>query len=100
MAKLDARYRRYDTSNGYGKPDDWIKAFQQRFSTIIESDSYSGEFPELESVTSADELKVVFRRLVMKYHPDLNENSEASVAKTQRLLNLKKKLERELGIQL
>ena len=72
------RYKTYDPEvEGYGSPDEWRGAFEERMNYKIEGyqeekKRYSGIAGPLHDAKTVDELKKAYRVLMMKYHPDRN----------------------------
>jgi DnaJ-class molecular chaperone len=83
-------YKTYDPSvEGYGNPDQWKHAFNQRMGyeeakTYVKDES-PYEILGLVKGCSLDEVKKQFRKLIMKFHPDVCKDSDAN-EKTQKLI--------------
>lgn len=73
-------YSTYDSSDGFGSPDEWRDAFYQRMG-IEEAErllNHHGQTPhsilEIRPNATPDEIKAAFRRLVKEWHPDRNSH--------------------------
>jgi len=86
-------YKTYDTSNGYGNPDEWKEAFYDRM-TGKEARTILEDIPEspwqilgVPKNATGKEIKMAFRKLVMEWHPDRNPNRlEEAEAMTKRII--------------
>lgn len=80
-------YDTYDTSNGFGTPESWKKAFEQRMNykvlTTKEKEDNKSVVKGLYKATTADELKKVYRKLMKIYHPDIAGDTEKNKTITQ-----------------
>ena len=74
----DALYGTYEGPRG--SPEEWRKAFQQTLSPEQAEELIREKSPweilEIKPDASKEEIRVAYRRLSMKYHPDHNENKE------------------------
>ena len=81
-------YKTYDTSNGYGDESQWKDAFNARMGFDEAKKILSNEDPYsiLGLVIGATfaEIKKAFRKMAMKWHPDLN--SEDTTEKMQKII--------------
>ena len=80
-------YKTYDTSNGFGSPDQWKSAFEERMNLVTLTDS---DVTKLKSVVDSlydckneEALKKEYRRLMFLYHPDKVGESEDNTKKAQ-----------------
>jgi len=74
-------YKTYDTSKGYGSPDDWRGAFRERMG-FEEAQQVMGDDSPLGILGLAmgatwDAIKAAYRRLALEWHPDRNHSPEA-----------------------
>ncbi len=77
-----APYGTYDTSQGFGNPDDWANAFKQRFSkdeikTILGDNDPWSVLGLTPGATQTD-IKKAFFRLAKLTHPDHNPDKDGS----------------------
>lgn len=81
-------YKTYDTSEGFGSPDEWKQAFNKRMSMedavkiLDDDDPYT-----ILGVAMGDMFDVVkkaFRKLAMKFHPDKNPGKEKEMNEKMR----------------
>lgn len=83
-------YKTYDTSNGFGTPESWKEAFEQRMNyktlTIEEKEENKGIVQSLYEAKTAQELKLAYRELMKKYHPDIAGDTDENKTISQ-LLN-------------
>jgi hypothetical protein len=79
------KHKRYNPEEqGYGNKEQWIRSFYKKFNykdfRETSSSKFKGTEGEIEerymNCRTYDELKKVFRELVMKYHPDRNGQTE------------------------
>lgn len=78
MAIDFSRYKKYDTSTGYGDPKQWKGSFSDRMGSV-EAAEIIGKQKETvytilgvtQSSTQA-EIKKAFRAKIAEWHPDLN----------------------------
>jgi DnaJ-class molecular chaperone len=83
-------YKTYNPKvEGYGNPDQWRHAFNQRMGyeeaveTIKEESPYT--ILGLVKGCTAEEIKKQFRKLIMKFHPDVCKDADAH-EKTQKII--------------
>lgn len=73
-------YKTYDTSNGFGSPDEWQSAFEKRMNfkvlTPKEEDDNKSIVKILYTAKNADELRKQYIILIKQYHPDIKGNTE------------------------
>ncbi|WP_214226665.1 J domain-containing protein [Pedobacter sp. B4-66] len=73
-------YKTYDTSKGYGSPKQWQEAFEERMNpedaemVLINQTQSPHEILGVKANATAGEIKKAFRKLIMEWHPDRNEN--------------------------
>ncbi len=98
--KLDfSKYKTYDTSNGFGSPDEWISSFGKRMNykiiSPIEKEKEKGLCDTLNMAKTYEELRNAYYDMIKKYHPDSNGDTEDNKTKSQILndtfFELKKK---------
>ena len=72
--KIFDRYKTYDDSQGRGNVEQWKSSFDERMSNDeahkIVKDSDPLSILGLSKIPDLEELKVVYRHLIMKNHPD------------------------------
>jgi DnaJ-class molecular chaperone len=74
-------YKTYDTSNGFGNARRWRDGFYEKMSSedaakIIKSQDDTPYFIlGIPENASAAEIKKAFRELIMKWHPDKNQDN-------------------------
>lgn len=103
VAFSDASYkRRYDTSTGYGSPDEWIRAAEAMMSgnLLLANDhhvvSEDLEYLMLSKMPETSEaLKKSFRNALFVYHPD-HGGTDAGMVK---LLHIYEKLTKEFKVK-
>jgi len=73
-------YEKYDTSKGFGTPEQWRTAFKKRMSfeeaEIIVKDESPYEILGVDKNSNWEKIKKVFRAAAMKHHPDKNPGKE------------------------
>ena len=85
-------YKTYDTSEGFGNPDEWKTIFSQRMGKkeaeeILSSNPGSPhEILEVKLGASFDEIKKAYRKLILKWHPDKNNGSAESAKMTRSIV--------------
>ncbi len=73
-------YKTYDTSKGFGSPDEWRYSFNKRISLddavaiLDEKNPYT--ILGLSEDANKEALKVAFRKLANIWHPDKNQGNE------------------------
>jgi DnaJ-domain-containing protein 1 len=72
--KLFSKYKTYDDSNGRGSIEEWGRLFNEKMNSsdamkIMKRDNPL-EILGLTKMPDIDELKNVYRKLVMQHHPD------------------------------
>jgi DnaJ-domain-containing protein 1 len=72
--KLFSKYKTYDDSNGRGSIEEWGRLFNEKMNSsdamkIMKRDNPL-EILGLTKMPDIDELKSVYRKLVMQHHPD------------------------------
>lgn len=76
FADIFKKYKTYDTSSGYGNPSQWKGAFRERMgwdeAQEIVNDIKEETSPllALRACKTLEELKGVYRKLMLEYHPD------------------------------
>lgn len=78
-------YQTYDTSEGYGSPDEWCEAFNERMgldeaARILGDDEPLAILGLLVGATSED-IRKAYRREAMRWHPDRNGGCKDCEAK-------------------
>jgi len=64
-------YETYDTSNGYGNPDEWRAAFN----SVVQKEPDPYSVLNISRNSTKQEIKTAYRKLAFKYHPDKNSTS-------------------------
>lgn len=110
MAINFGKYKTYDTSNGYGNPEQWKKFFESVFSGLFGEEIFTEEFKKefeekfseskrnfenfkkvkinssyFSKCSTKEELKSEFRKLMMANHPDIV--GEQSTEKCKEIIN-------------
>lgn len=88
---MDCYTKTYDTSKGFGSPDEWRKAFEQRmnFGVVISIETKEQKKDILQPLYDAKdffELRKAYRELMFIYHPDVAGDTEDNKVISQ-LLN-------------
>ena len=85
-----SKYKTYDPQEeGYGNPQQWKNQFKRRAKLIYSK--IEEDLPELETLKKCrnkDQLTDLFRKLVLKYHPDIAGNTEENLRMTQELIRI------------
>lgn len=86
-------YETYDTSNGYGNPDQWRSAFQQRMNKQTAASFFKNKAEDPHTIlgvlVDADPItiKAAFRNLIMQWHPDRNAHRiDEATEMTQKII--------------
>lgn len=86
-------YKTYDTSEGFGSAAQWRKAFNARMSKdeataiLDEQEKSPWQLLEVPPGASKTEIKKAFRKLMMEWHPDLNQHRlEEAEAKSKAII--------------
>lgn len=109
MAIDFGKYKTYDTSNGYGNPEQWKRFFESAFSQLFGEEIFTEEFQKefeekfgkakdsskrifkkikssyFSNCNTKEELKSEFRKLMMANHPDIV--GEESTEKCKEIIN-------------
>jgi DnaJ-class molecular chaperone len=77
-----SRYGQYDTSQGYGNPNEWRAAFNERFTReevaeILDSDDPYVLLGVSNKATEA-EIKSAFRAKMKIHHPDMGGDTKTA----------------------
>jgi hypothetical protein len=84
-----SEFKTYDTSEGYGDPGQWRRAFNKRMNRGKEKKKKSESFLKpLYEAETAEELKQAYRKLLVKYHPDHAGDTKKNTEKTQRIVEI------------
>jgi DnaJ-class molecular chaperone len=73
-------YKTYDTTKGFGNPIEWQKAFKSRMGkeeaeTILQGQEQTPyEILGVATVATQTEIKKAYRKMIMVWHPDLNQH--------------------------
>jgi ATP-dependent DNA ligase len=67
------KYETYDTTNGFGNPNEWQSAFNQVVSNTSSIDPYTTL--NIPSNATQEQIKSAYRSLAKKFHPDKCPNS-------------------------
>lgn len=80
-----AGYKTYDTSKGFGSPEQWRDSFQERMGLPKANEVLGKRSPweilGLLKGATLLEVKNAYRRLALEHHPDRNFNNKESEAK-------------------
>lgn len=101
MGFLDG-YKTYDTSEGYGNPEQWKEAFNERMGykkakTILDEENPYSILGITKSAT-IDQIKKAYRSLAQKWHPDKNPNVDTT-KKFQKILAAYTVIKKERNIK-
>lgn len=92
-------YKTYDTSNGYGSPEDWRKALKDRINQNEEGDEDYKLLDVLQNVSDKS-LKMAYRKKMRQWHPDNNpDNIEEAVAMSQSIISAYERIKAMRGIK-
>lgn len=86
-----AKYKTYDTSEGFGSPESWRKSFHKRMGykeakTILDKDDpYS--VLGINKNTAFDEIKKAYRKMAILHHPDKNPNNPEQAKEMMQKIN-------------
>lgn len=75
-------YKTYDTSKGFGNPNEWQETFYQRMTggearkVLDGSNTAPWKILGVAKNATGKEIKTAFRRLLMKWHPDRNPDKQ------------------------
>jgi hypothetical protein len=68
------KYKTYDTSDGFGSPEDWIKCFETRMNfkvlTVKEEEDNRSVVDCMYDCKTGKELQKIYHTLMLKWHPD------------------------------
>lgn len=85
-------YKTFDTSGGFGNPKKWKEAFSQRMGKE-EAEAIIGaqakgphEVLGVPKEATATEIKKAYRKLIMHWHPDRNQNREEEALVQSKLI--------------
>lgn len=82
-----AGYRTYDTSEGFGNPQEWVSSFYQRMGFDKAVEVLGEDDPlvilGLNAAATWDDVKKAYKKLFLFWHPDRNkaENAEEMTKK-------------------
>lgn len=85
-------YKTFDASNGFGNPKKWKAAFSQRMGKEEAEAILSAQAKTPHEVlgvpknATATELKKAYRRLIMQWHPDRNQDREEEALVQSKLI--------------
>ena len=86
------KYKTYDTSDGFGSPEQWKSAFEARMNFCITTVEYKetnkNVLSSLYEAKDATTLRKVYFELIKQYHPDIHGVGEdGSNEKMSQLIN-------------
>ena len=85
-------YKTYDTSEGFGDKTSWRNAFYKRMSNEEATEVISQQKGSPHAIlgvsdnATKDEIKKAFRKLMLQWHPDRNNNSPESELMTKKII--------------
>jgi hypothetical protein len=101
VAFSDASYkRRYDTSTGYGSPEEWIRAAEAMMSGNLLIEGHHAVSEDLEYMMlsempkTAAAMKKAFHNALFVYHPDYGGSDDA----VRKLLTIYEKLTKNFKV--
>jgi DnaJ-class molecular chaperone len=75
-----AKYKTYNTMNGFGSADDWNRNFNQRMNfedaNLILNGRDAYEILNVSQSDSLESIKKAYRQLALKNHPDRGGNTK------------------------
>jgi DnaJ-class molecular chaperone len=93
MGFMDRYTKHYDTSKGFGSPEEWKDSFYQRFTKeeaeeilSVDSDSPWGIL-EVPFTATKEEIKKAYRRMMIKWHPDKNPHNQEEATRMAKKIN-------------
>ena len=99
-------YKTYDTSSGFGNPEQWREAFGERMNfcvlTIKDKEESKGLLGPLEDAFKTKDaaiLKKAYSKLLMQWHPDIVGTSDESNRNTQLIYEKYCEMKDKLGIK-
>jgi len=95
-----SKYKTYDTSNGFGSPEEWKANFSGRkeyFEFTMKNVDEFSEKKELKQCKDLKELNKQFRKLMLFHHPDIAGDTKENTEKTQIIIAQYEKLKKKLN---
>lgn len=99
-----SKYKTYDTSEGFGSVEQWKAAFEERmnfrtFTPIEKKQMSKGLCDMLYEAPDYDTLKRLYRKEIVKYHPDIVGDSYDNKAKSQLLNDAYLEMKTKFGVK-
>lgn len=85
-------YSTYDTSQGYGDPEQWNTAFRARMNIkdaqaiLAQKERTPSEILGVPPDASPDVIISAFRKLIMEWHPDRNQHRIAEAEEKSKVI--------------
>lgn len=85
-------YATYDTSDGFGNPKEWRKAFKARMTgqeakaILKEQSDTPWAILGVKQGASKTEIKAAFRRLIKIWHPDRNPHNIVNAERMSKII--------------
>lgn len=97
-----SKYKTYDTSTGYGSPEQWRSAFEERmnykvFTPVERKEKSKGLCDVLYEAKSYEALRDTYYDLIKKHHPDIAGDTDINRTNSQLLNDTYLELKKNFG---